>query len=50
MYNNLGCAMLNCEQCKENDKNEMGECTECAGVFVLDDEGTCNNSELASVF
>ena len=41
----LGCAMLNCEQCKESDKNEMGECTECAGMFVLN-EGTCKNSEL----
>ena len=35
--------MLNCEQCKESDKNE-GECTECAGVFVLH-QGTCNNSK-----
>ncbi|XP_065897908.1 fibropellin-1-like isoform X2 [Dysidea avara] len=38
-----GCVMLNCEQCKESDKNEMGECTECAGVFVLH-QGTCINN------
>ena len=37
--------MLNCEQCKASNQSAMGECTKCAGAFVLN-KGTCNDSKL----
>ena len=41
----IGCAIPNCEQCKESNQNVTGECTKCAGVFVLNN-GICNDSKL----
>ena len=41
-------AMLNCEQCQQSSQGAIGECTKCAGVFVLD-KGTCNDSKLLNV-
>ena len=48
-YVATGCAIPNCEQCKESSQNVMGECTKCAGVFVLD-KGTCNDSKLLEMY
>ena len=45
LYFMIDCAMLNCEQCQASSQSVMGECTKCAGVFVLD-KGTCNDSKL----
>jgi len=40
----IECSMLNCEECIESEENATGECTKCAGTFVLD-QGTCNDSK-----
>ena len=45
LYFMVDCVMLNCEQCQTSSQSAMGECTKCAGVFVLD-KGTCNDSKL----
>lgn len=41
----IGCAIPNCEQCKESSQDVKGECTKCADMFVLNN-GTCNDSKL----
>jgi len=45
----IDCTMPNCEECVESDENEMGKCTKCAGVFILD-RGTCNDSEMQNKY
>ena len=42
----IDCAIPNCEECQLSDRSAIGECTKCAGVFVLD-KGTCNDSKLS---
>ena len=44
-YTVTGCAIPNCEECQSSSQSAMGECTKCAGVFVLD-KGTCSDSKL----
>ena len=40
----VGCAVLDCDECKENQDYVLGECTKCTGAYVLD-QGTCNDSK-----